>query len=149
MKSTLHPLTLAVAMLWGVLLSGCATTGATSCRPGDATVACCIKKYPLSPAESCAASRAEILETLMMVEAALEAETAYEATRQPEDADADEGADDFANNAHLPEWKQRCIKGFVRCENQRWTGDCYACLRRCEGQHEWPTHMCRPSKTKR
>jgi hypothetical protein len=82
----------------------------------------------------------------MALEAAYEAEAAHAATSHIESEDADADTDDFANNAHLPEWKQRCIKGFVRCENLRWTGDCYACLRRCEGQHEWPTRMCRPRR---
>jgi len=99
-------------------------------------VACCIKNYPLSPAESCAASPEEILKTLAFMEAAFQSEQYTE--------DADEDADDFANNAHLPEWKQRCIKGFVDCENKRWLGNCYDCLRYCEGQREWPGQACRP-----
>lgn len=136
MKSTSRALSLMLAVLWGLLSSGCATTA--SCRPGDTTTACCIKKFPLSPRESCAASRTEILETLMAVDAA------YQATRSTEGEDEDEAEDDFANNAHLPEWKQRCIKGFVDCENRRWTGNCYNCLRYCEGQREWPSQACRP-----
>lgn len=99
-------------------------------------MSCCIKKYPLSPAESCAASREDILATLMGMSAA------HEATRDTED----EGVDDFANNSQLPEWKQRCIRGFVDCETKRWTGNCYNCLRRCEGQHDWPIGMCFPPR---
>jgi hypothetical protein len=136
MKSTGRALSLLVAVLWGLLASGCATTA--SCRPGDTTTACCIKKFPLSPQESCAATRAEILETLMALEAA------YQATQSTEGEVEDTAEDDFANNAHLPEWKQRCIKGFVDCENKRWTGNCYDCLRYCEGQREWPGRACRP-----
>jgi hypothetical protein len=30
--------------------------------------------------------------------------------------------------------------------NDRWTGNCHDCLRRCEGQHEWPSDMCKPRK---
>jgi hypothetical protein len=99
-------------------------------------MSCCIKKYPTSPAESCAASREEILATLMGLT------SAYEAMSYTED----EGVDDFTNNSHLPGWKQRCIRGFVDCENKRWTGNCYNCLRRCEGQQEWPIGMCFPPK---
>ena len=97
---------------------------------------CCIKNHPLSPAESCAASPQEILKTLTFMEAALQAEKYTE--------DADEDADDFGNNAHLPEWKQRCIKGFVDCQNKGWMGNCYQCLRFCEGQRAWPSQSCRP-----
>lgn len=134
------PRVLAVAGLCGALASGCAAATSTSCRPGDPTVTCCIKKYPLSPAESCAASSAEILETLMAMEAA------FQATRHTEGDD--EEADDFANNADLPAWKQRCIKYFVDCRNQRWSGNCYDCIRRCEGQQDWPFGMCAPVKGK-
>lgn len=130
---------LAVAALCGALASGCAAASAASCRPGDPTVACCIKKYPLSPAESCAASPAEILENLMAMEAA------FQATRHPGDEDEDEDdAAEFANNSHLPPWKQECIKGYVRCRRQKWTGNCYECIRLCEGQQQWPTDKCHP-----
>lgn len=32
--------------------------------------------------------------------------------------------------------------GYVKCKNQGWVGNCYDCLRRCEGQHKWPEDMC-------
>lgn len=100
-------------------------------------MACCIKNYPLSPAESCAATPEEILKTLAALEAA------HQATRH--DVDADDEADDFANNALLPEWKQECIRNFVYCQTKPgWVGPCYECLRRCEGQHQWPFSMCEP-----
>ncbi|XXF78006.1 hypothetical protein P2318_33910 [Myxococcaceae bacterium GXIMD 01537] len=128
-----QPFTLVV--LCAVLASGCATTvSASSCRPGDSTVTCCIKNFPLSPAESCAASPEEILKTLAFMEAAFQAEEYIE----------DEDIDDFANNAHLPEWKQQCIKGFVDCQNKGWMGNCYQCLRFCEGQRAWPIQSCKP-----
>ena len=136
MKGANQTSALAVAVLCGALASGCATTASASCRPGDSTVACCIKNYPLSPAESCAASPEEILKTLAFMDAAFQADKYAE--------DVDEDADDFANNAHLPEWKQRCIKNFVDCENKRWTGNCYGCLRYCEGQRDWPIKTCGP-----
>ncbi len=52
--------------------------------------------------------------------------------------------DEFANNKDLPEWKQRCIKAYVSCQNGGWTGKCDDCLRYCEGQQEWPIRKCRP-----
>ncbi|SEK74851.1 hypothetical protein SAMN05444354_102237 [Stigmatella aurantiaca] len=56
-----------------------------------------------------------------------------------------EQEDDFANNAHLPEWKQECIRNYVACQNETdWQGPCYDCLRRCEGQQDWPFGMCWP-----
>lgn len=113
-----------VALLWAVLASGCAAAS-LSCRPGEPTADCCIKNYPLSPVESCAASEEHALLILNGIRMAI-----------------DEG--DFANNAELPEWKQQCIKSWVRCKQEGWMGPCYACLRRCEGQREWPEELCHP-----
>jgi hypothetical protein len=31
--------------------------------------------------------------------------------------------------------------------NQGWTGNCYECLRFCEGQRAWPIATCGPSKS--
>jgi hypothetical protein len=58
----------------------------------------------------------------------------------------EQDADEFAHNAHLPEWKQRCIRSYVDCQNEEWTGSCYDCLRYCEGQQEWPFNQCRKCK---
>jgi hypothetical protein len=30
----------------------------------------------------------------------------------------------------------------ARCKQEKWVGNCYDCIRRCEGQHEWPQDMC-------
>ncbi len=119
MKRTNHAWNLAMAVLLGVFTSGCATAMSASCRPGDSTMACCIKKFPLSPKESCAASEAETLLILNSIRMTIE-------------------EDDFANNAHLPPWKQECIKGYVFCMGVEWLGSCYDCLRLCEGQRKWP-----------
>ena len=116
-----------VAVLIGGLASGCAA--AIACRPGDSTVDCCIKKYPLSPLENCTASRSDVLRVMR------------EMTLRIED-------EEFENNKDLPEWKQVCIKNFVRCQDEGWRGPCYDCIRRCEGQHEWPEAMC-PDPLKR
>jgi hypothetical protein len=134
-----------VTCLGGALSAGCsagahAVSGplapsALDCRPGESSTVCCIKKFPLTPVESCGASLAEVDRVLSDMSAALHAAQALE--------------DDFAHNAHLPEWKQLCIKGFVTCKNEGWTGSCYDCLRRCEGQQEWPAEMCGPRKKKK
>lgn len=84
---------------------------------------CCIKKYPLSPLESCTATRSEVLRVLREISLRIEDE-------------------EFENNEDLPEWKQICIKNFVRCADEGWKGSCYDCIRRCEGQHKWPEAMC-------
>lgn len=63
--------------------------------------------------------------------------------------EAEEETDDFANNADLPEWKQRCIKNHVECQDEGWTGNCYDCIRYCEGQRDWPFRSCRPKKKKK
>jgi hypothetical protein len=127
MKAWDRRLVLFVWALLGGFVAGCA---AALCQPGEPTVNCCIKKFPLSPIESCAATEAEVFETLNGMKMAYEAAT---------DA-GDE--DDFANNAHLPEWKQQCIKNYVDCRSKAWIGNCYACLRSCEGQQEWPDDQC-------
>jgi len=84
--------------------------------------------------ESCAATEAEaealiVLNSLRM---------AYEAAQNTKDEE-----DDSANNADLPKWKQRCIRSYVDCKNEGWTGSCYQCLRYCEGQQDWPFNQCR------
>lgn len=90
---------------------------------------CCIKKHPYDPVGACGATPSEVEQALRAVRA---------------DVDVDE--DDFANIKDLPEWKQRCIKGYYSCQQYGWTGNCYDCLRYCEGQHEWPIRKCRPRR---
>jgi hypothetical protein len=60
--------------------------------------------------------------------------------------DLDEPFDDVpdGHNSDVPEWKRRCINRLTRCLNFNWTGDCEACMRWCEGQHRWPSNICRP-----
>jgi hypothetical protein len=118
-----------LAILVGLFAAGSA---AALCQPGETSVACCIRKFPLSPVESCAATEAEALKVLSVLK------TAYEAVKAAEDEE-----DGFANNLDLPEWKQRCIRSYVDCKNEGWMGSCYQCLRYCEGQQEWPFNQCR------
>jgi hypothetical protein len=61
MKSTNPTLVVGLAVLLGAVAAGCA---AALCQPGEPSVNCCIKKFPLSPVESCGVTEAEALEVL-------------------------------------------------------------------------------------
>jgi hypothetical protein len=128
-KNTHSALVVGLAVLLGLFAAGAA---AALCQPGETSVVCCIRKFPLSPVESCAATEAAALKVLNGLK------MAYEATQAAGDKD-----DDFANNLDLPEWKQRCIRNYVDCKNEGWMGSCYQCLRYCQGQQEWPFNQCR------
>jgi hypothetical protein len=101
---------------------------------------CCIKKFPRTAMESCGAAATEVAEVLngaKVLNEAVQQEgaNAPEALKQPTEDDPDEG------------WREHCRENYVLCRDQkkpRWQGDCYACFRYCEGQHEWPFHLCRP-----
>ena len=86
---------------------------------------CCIKKHPLTALDNCTASHSDVLRVLRDISISLRIED-----------------EEFENNKDLPEWKQRCIKNFVRCEDEGWDAPCYACIRLCEGQQKWPEDMC-------
>jgi hypothetical protein len=96
---------------------------------------CCIKKYPYDPVGACGATASDIEQAIRA------GVTIDEYAPMPV---VKEG--DFANNEDLPEWKQRCIKAYVACQNDGWIGKCDDCLRYCEGQHEWPIRKCRPRR---
>lgn len=139
MKHGSYVLSLVVTVLWGVLTSGCsagsAALGPADCRPGDSTMTCCIKKHPYDPAGACGASPTDVEQVIKSIKTDVDA--------APMTMDEE---DDFANNKDLPEWKQRCIKAYVSCQNDGWTGKCDDCFRYCEGQQEWPIRQCRPRK---
>ncbi len=115
------PLRLWVAVLVSGLISGCAA--AIACRPGDSTVDCCIKKYPLSPLENCSATPSDAIRVLRDISLFIKSE-------------------EFESTKELPEWKQACINNYVRCIDEHWEGPCYDCMRLCEGQQEWPESLC-------
>ncbi len=108
-----------VAILCSALATGCAAY-ALSCQPGEPSIDCCIKKFPLSPIESCNASLSDANRVLLTMAATI---AAAEQDHSPEEVD------EFANNKDLPRWKQECIKNYSRCQTERWTGDCYDCIR--------------------
>ncbi|WNG31295.1 hypothetical protein F0U62_01540 [Cystobacter fuscus] len=131
---------LGVAALWSMLASGCsagtAAVGLSDC--GNNTMTCCIQKHPYDPVGACGATAADIEEAIgagvvigvgVMIENALQ-EGAGEGVDDP-----DEG------------WREHCRDTYVRCRGQkkpRWVGRCDDCFRWCEGQHQWPYHMCWP-----
>ena len=94
------------------------------------SVTCCVQRHPGNP-EACGLSASEA--AVLMA--------GQEAT---EDSTAEEWDD--AHNAALPEWKRECIRFYGDCKDARLTGPCYDCLRRCEGQQEWPIDMCGPRR---
>jgi hypothetical protein len=113
---------------------------AAACRLGDSTMVCCIKKFPLTPVESCGATVAEAAEVLNGIKALNEA-TQPVVDEAPE---AEIGKDAVAEGTDLDDgWRQHCRDTYVACKDQKgWVGDCYACFRYCEGQQQWPFHLC-------
>ena len=101
------------------------------------TVTCCLHRNPGMP-ETCGLTASEAASHMAGVKMAVEA--AEEAPAKWDDA----------HNDALPEWKRECIRFYGDCQTEPgWTGTCYDCLRYCEGQHEWPTNQCFPSKKRR
>jgi hypothetical protein len=103
---------------------------------------CCIKKFPLTPVESCGATAAEAAEVLNGVKVLNEA--ASQESSQPAET-AKESAKDDPDEG----WREHCRETYVLCRDQkkpRWVGDCYACFRYCEGQRQWPFDQCHPKK---
>ena len=147
------PVYLGLAVLGALLASGCSTSApvraerptylaqslAVDCKPGESSIVCCIKKFPTTATESCGATASEVADVL---------NGARVLNQVAKAEDAEEDADDFANNAHLEEWKQECIRRYVDCKNHGWTGNCHDCIRYCEGQREWPFSKCRERRKK-
>ncbi|AEI62616.1 hypothetical protein [Corallococcus macrosporus] len=117
--------------------SGSATTAASrrdayalaSCTD---TVSCCVQRNPGIP-EACGLTASEAAAYTATMDAAMR--RAQDKANEEEDDGADDG------------WRQHCMEQYVRCRDQkkpRWIGDCYACFRYCEGQHEWPFRDCHP-----
>lgn len=47
------------------------------------------------------------------------------------------------------DWRAQCRALYTQCKNHNWGfkkgWDCHECFRNCEGQQEWPFHLCGPS----
>lgn len=170
MKSLNHPLVLWLPVILTALMGGCSSGAHTAAsRPLELgpppitialpkpsppiylaqatcwdTVSCCVQRNPFTAPQSCGADPAKvesILKTFEMLYA-----TAHPEAKEAAEADVAsvEQSEDWTSIANLPEWKQRCIKSYYACKDKGWSGKCYDCLRRCEGQREWPTSLCRP-----
>jgi hypothetical protein len=88
------------------------------------SMSCCIQNHPFTFVQNCGADpfeAAKVLEALGQIEAAARALEAA---------------------GRLPKWKKECNDHYFKCQDEGWTGNCYDCLRRCEGQREWPQQMC-------
>jgi len=103
------------------------------------TVTCCLQRNPGAP-EACGLSASEAASLMAGAKAADSATAATDSVAQEWDD---------SHNAALPEWKRECIRAYGDCKQGRYTEPCYDCLRRCEGQQQWPLNMCRPRKGKR
>jgi hypothetical protein len=121
-----------------MLAAGCATAS-LACQPGEPSTDCCIKKFPLSPMESCAASPSDVDRMLRLIAASLAVNEAAQTVNGVIE-------DDLVNDKDMPRWKQRCIDLYVACIDKKWLGSCYDCIRLCEGQQQWPQDKCRPRR---
>ncbi|QAT83815.1 hypothetical protein EJ065_2233 [Corallococcus coralloides] len=106
---------------------------------GCATVAMdtetdCIQRHPGIP-EACGLTAAE---------AAAIMAAAVGATGMHNSVQAD--TNDYVDDPRLPDWKNRCMRNWNACADGKLFGPCTDCLRRCEGQHEWPADMCGPKR---
>jgi hypothetical protein len=113
------------------------------------TVSCCVERNPFTAVESCGAdpSRvASILKTLADAYATMESTPVTEAAPTAEGTETSQTGEQAETAAGqkdgMPAWKRRCILTYVRCQQERWVGNCHDCFRRCEGQRRWPQHMC-------
>jgi hypothetical protein len=91
------------------------------------SVTCCVQRNPGAP-EACGLSASEAASLMAGAKAASEASQEW----------------DDSHNAALPEWKRECIRLYGDCKDALYSGPCYDCLRRCEGQQSWPLDLCRP-----
>jgi len=130
-----------VALALAALVLGCATSAHSPASRRDSyaqatcmdSVTCCVQRNPGAP-EACGLTASEAAALMAGAKASTESSS--------------EEWDD-SHNAALPEWKRRCIQAYGDCRDGMYVGPCYDCLRRCEGQQDWPLNMCRPTKPKR
>ncbi|WP_426747225.1 hypothetical protein VZQ01_06715 [Myxococcus faecalis] len=123
------------------LALGCASTEHARSGTSEAyaqatctdTVTCCLQRNVGNP-EACGLTAAEAGK---YISAAMALDGSGEKSEEKDDPDE--------------EWKQQCMDLYVQCQNQtkpRWSGDCHACFRNCEGQHKWPFQMCHPRRSR-
>nr|WP_223782036.1 hypothetical protein [Myxococcus sp. AS-1-15] len=126
------------AFAWALLTPGCSGSAHSSARRDyyaqaacTDTVSCCLQKSRGNP-EACGLTASEAA-TLM---------AGGQAASNPAEWDD-------SHNESLPEWKRRCIRAYGDCQDGLFSGPCYDCMRRCEGQHEWPIDMCEPKRKRK
>jgi hypothetical protein len=85
---------------------------------------------------------AEILKALAEVYAIMESTPATEAAQTAESTEATQTGTQVDAAGRVPKWKRKCIEKYVKCQEDKWAGNCHDCFRRCEGQREWPQHLC-------
>lgn len=140
MKRMHHALPLSWVLLSGALMGGCA---ASLCQLGEPSVNCCVKKFPLTPEQSCGVRGSEAAALLQAME------MASEVTEEDFAAETDETIEGAKTDDPDEGWREHCRDTYVLCRDQkkpRWEGDCYACFRYCEGQKQWPYDLCHPKK---
>ncbi|NOK08610.1 hypothetical protein HNS30_06145 [Corallococcus exercitus] len=118
-----HPL-VAILAAFGM---GCATVAMD-------TETDCIQRHPGLP-EACGLTASEAAAIMAAGMGATGSHTGSKAEEY-----------DDSHNAHLPDWKRRCIRLYGDCQTQAWTrkASCFACFESCTGQHEWPFDKCQP-----
>ncbi|WNG13306.1 hypothetical protein F0U63_00490 [Cystobacter fuscus] len=148
MESLNHTRCIEGVVLWGVLVLGCsagtAAVGLSDC--GNNTMTCCIQKHPYDPVGACGATAADIEEAIGVGVAIGAGAIMENALQRRADDDVGEGDDEEAGDPDEG-WREHCRNTYVQCRSQmnpRWKGDCYDCFRLCEGQRQWPFHLCRP-----
>ncbi|RKG71120.1 hypothetical protein D7V80_02995 [Corallococcus sp. CA054B] len=126
-------------MLAAAALAGCSSGAHASASTRDLyaqatcvdSETCCIQRNPGNPA-ACGLTAAEAAAIMAAATGAAGSHGAQ--------------LEDYKDDVRLPEWKQRCIRTWNECADGRYSGPCTECLRRCEGQHEWPIEMCGPKR---
>jgi len=103
---------------------------------------CCVERNPFTAVESCGADPTRVVSILKRLAEAYATLESTSGAETPPTAEGTETTQAEAAAQRVPPWKKKCIEKYVRCVNENWAGRCDGCLRRCEGQREWPQHMC-------
>lgn len=91
MKDSNRALFLWLAIVVGAVTPGCAASLATmTCMPGEPSVNCCLKKFPLSPLESCGVPAVDARNLLRVMEMAGQIAEADLPTEETEGAEGTE-----------------------------------------------------------
>jgi hypothetical protein len=122
-----------LALALAALVLGCSSSAHSPASRRDSyvqatcmdSVSCCVQRNPGAP-EACGLSAAEAASLMAGAKAAGSAAAATDSAAQEWDD---------SHNAALPDWKRECIRFYGDCWEARFSGPCYDCLRRCEGNN--------------